>query len=59
MSYKIGELKFKEMRKLAETELGPRFDVRKFHDAVLANGSLPLTILEAQVREFIQEERKP
>ncbi len=58
LSYKIGELKFKELRKLAETELGPRFDIRKFHDAVLANGSLPLTILQAQVRKFIQEEKK-
>ena len=52
---KIGELKFKELRKLAETELGPRFDIRAFHDAVLANGSIPLVVLEAEVRRWIHE----
>jgi uncharacterized protein (DUF885 family) len=55
LSYKIGELKFKELRKLAETELGPRFDIRAFHDTVLANGSIPLVVLEAEVRRWIAE----
>lgn len=55
LSYKIGELKFKELRKLAETELGPRFDVRAFHDTVLANGSIPLVVLETEVRRWIQD----
>lgn len=57
LSYKIGELKFKELRKLAETELGPRFDIRAFHDTLLANGSIPLVVLEAEVRRWIQERR--
>jgi uncharacterized protein (DUF885 family) len=55
LSYKIGELKFKELRKLAEKELGPRFDIRAFHDTVLANGSIPLVVLEAEVRRWIAE----
>lgn len=58
LSYKIGELKFKELRKLAETELGPRFDIRAFHDAVLANGSIPLVVLEAEVRRWILETKQ-
>ena len=57
LSYKIGELKFKELRKLAEAELGARFDIRAFHDAVLANGSIPLAVLEAEIRGWIAERK--
>src|SRR5262249_52962180 len=54
LSYKMGQLKILEMRRLAEKELGPRFDVREFHDVVLRDGRLPLALLEEQVREYIR-----
>jgi uncharacterized protein (DUF885 family) len=56
--YKIGELKIKELRAYAEKELGPKFDIRAFHDHVLANGQLPLALLEKNIKEWVAE-RKP
>ncbi len=53
LSYKLGELKILELRHLAEKELGAKFDLRKFHDALLATGSVPLPVLEQQVKTFI------
>jgi uncharacterized protein (DUF885 family) len=58
LAYKIGQLKILELRALAEKELGPKFDIRTFHDVVLRNGTLPLDILEEQVREWISQSRK-
>jgi uncharacterized protein (DUF885 family) len=58
LAYKIGQLKILELRTLAEKELGPKFDIRTFHDVVLRNGTLPLDILEEQVREWISQSRK-
>ncbi len=55
-AYKIGMLKIMELRAMAEAELGEQFDVRRFHDAVLANGPLPLAILEAEIERFIAAE---
>jgi len=53
LGYKIGQLKFRELRTLAEKALGDRFDVRAFHDLVLAEGALPLGAVEARVRAWI------
>ena len=61
LAYKLGELTILKLRKEAETTLGPKFDERRFHDAILALGSVPLNVLEQQMRAFIREEaaRKP
>ncbi|NMH59794.1 DUF885 domain-containing protein [Alteromonas ponticola] len=56
LSYKIGEIKIRELRQQAEQELGSHFDVRKFHKALLEHGSVPLFILERNIKKFIQSE---
>jgi uncharacterized protein (DUF885 family) len=52
-AYKIGMLKILELRKHSMAELGNGFDIRQFHDAVLANGPMPLDLLEEQVQQWI------
>jgi uncharacterized protein (DUF885 family) len=54
LAYKIGELEIRKLRTRAEQELGPRFDIREFHDVVLRNGRLPLEMLEEQVARYIR-----
>ncbi len=58
LAYKIGELKIKELRALAEKELGAKFDVRAFHDEVLGRGSVPLDVLDAKIRGWIAEQKR-
>jgi uncharacterized protein (DUF885 family) len=57
LAYKIGMTKILELRELARAELGDRFDIREFHNAVLTNGAVPLNILEELVREYIAGQR--
>jgi uncharacterized protein (DUF885 family) len=57
LGYMIGNIRIRELRAQAERELGPQFDLRRFHDAVLLNGSVPLDVLEAQIGEWIREEK--
>ena len=55
LSYELGYLKLLELRKKAEQDLGPKFDIRHFHDTVLALGSVPLPVLEKRIDRFIAE----
>jgi uncharacterized protein (DUF885 family) len=54
LSYKIGELKIREMRKKAKAELGSEFDIRDFHEIVLEQGTVTLSILEDRVNAYIE-----
>ncbi len=53
LAYKIGELKIRELRTLAEDSLGDKFDIREFHDIVLGQGAVPLEVLENQVKDWL------
>jgi uncharacterized protein (DUF885 family) len=57
LSYKLGQLKFRELRDRAEKELGPKFDLRKFHDEMLDGGTLPLDILDARTNKWIAQQK--
>jgi uncharacterized protein (DUF885 family) len=57
LSYKLGQLKFRELRERAGKELGPQFDIRKFHDEMLDGGTLPLDLLDARTNKWIAQQR--
>jgi len=57
LAYKLGQLKILELRRKAEKTLGPRFDIREFHDAVLRNGTLPLDLLEEEINGYVAATR--
>lgn len=58
LAYKLGELKIKELRANAQRELGPDFDIRAFHDAVLDAGPLPLSVLETRMKEWVKTRKR-
>jgi uncharacterized protein (DUF885 family) len=57
LSYKLGQLKFRELRDRAQKELGPKFDIRKFHDEMVNGGTLPLDMLETRTDKWIAEQK--
>ncbi len=57
LAYKIGQLKIRELRTYAEHELGDAFDIRAFHDALLQNGALPLSVLESMMKEWVAAQK--
>jgi uncharacterized protein (DUF885 family) len=56
-AYKIGMLKILELREKSKQQLGDKFDIREFHDVVLKNGPLPLSVLEKIVEQYIASKR--
>ena len=59
LAYKVGQLKIRELRGVAAADLGPKFDVRTFHDELLKHGALPLDVLENSVKDWIAAQRHP
>jgi uncharacterized protein (DUF885 family) len=57
LAYKLGELNIRKLREQAQTELGPKYDIRAFHDEILNGGSLPLDVLDARVTSWIAAQK--
>ena len=53
LAYKMGQLKIRELRERAKQQLGPRFDIKTFHDEILDGGAMPLDLLDARVTRWI------
>lgn len=58
LSYKLGQLKIRELRDRAQKELGPKFDIRRFHDEIIDGGALPLDVLDARTSRWIAEQKR-
>jgi len=57
LSYKLGQLKFRDLRERSQKALGPKFDVRAFHDEMLNGGTLPLDLLDSRTDKWIEQQR--
>ncbi len=57
LAYKMGQLKIRELREMAKAQLGPRFDIRSFHDEILSGGAMPLDLLQVRVERWIKTQR--
>ncbi len=57
LSYKIGEIKIRELRALAEKELGSQFDIREFHEQILEKGTVTLPLLEERIKKYIEAKK--
>jgi len=57
LSYKLGQLKILELRERAQKELGPKFDIRTFHDEIVDGGELPLDLLDARTNKWIEQQK--
>jgi uncharacterized protein (DUF885 family) len=58
LAYKIGQLKFKELRERAKHELGSKFSIREYHDFVLSLGSVPMKVLESEFDLWLKSKTK-
>jgi uncharacterized protein (DUF885 family) len=58
VSFCLGQLKFRELRERAKKELGPKFDIRTFHDEMLNGGVLPLDMLDARTNAWIAAQKQ-
>ncbi len=58
LGYKLGSLKFAELRKKAETTLGDKFDIKEFHNKILENGAIPLSALRIVIENWIEDKSK-
>jgi uncharacterized protein (DUF885 family) len=58
LGYKMGQLKILELRDKAKTALGPKFDIKAFHDQVLDSGALPMDVLEQRVDAWIAAQKQ-
>ncbi|HSN17578.1 MAG TPA: DUF885 domain-containing protein [Gammaproteobacteria bacterium] len=59
LSYMTGEIEIQKLRKHAEEQLGPKFDVRAFHDVILENGTVPLSVLDSIVNDWVNSQLQP
>jgi uncharacterized protein (DUF885 family) len=54
--YMMGQIRILALRAKAEKDLGPKFDLRRFHDALVADGAIPIPVLESKMERWMQEE---